>query len=156
MIILASITCTIAGLAFLYNNFLFYKQATKANAIFISFDTPDRCSGRGCYWTRKVTLSFYDKKNFLIRDSQELWTPTLITGIFTPGNSVKVLFKPKPYYHSILDTLVPNLGPVAYEVKIYSWHYWGYPLIIIFLGPLIYFIKRKLQLKNKLEGQQIL
>lgn len=66
---------------------------------------------KGCYWSRLVSVSFRDLNNVIIKDSQELFTPTLISGIFTTGNTIKILYKPRQEDGSLLETLVPNLGP---------------------------------------------
>lgn len=144
LLIIVSLVVFLVGVLFLVSNYQFYLQANKTEALIVKIDRPDLCSSpKGCYWTRKVFLSFHDSKNSIVNSSEELFTPTLITGIFTTGGSINILYKAK-FNNNLLYETIPNIGVPAYEVKIYTWQYWTYPILTILLGPLLYFVGRKL------------
>ncbi len=145
VIILVSLTLVVLGFVYLYSNILFYKQSAKTKATITYIGRPESCYGsnKGCYWTQKVSFTFNDKNMVLIKNSQEIFTPTLVSGLFATGNVVQVLYKLKPNTAELLDRLVPNLGPPVYDIKIYTYHYWVYPILTVVFGILIYFIGKK-------------
>ncbi len=147
--VLTSVLLVVLGALYLQDHISFYKKAQKTKAVINNMDNPDFCRGaRYCLWSRKVTFQFVDPYKSTIKESQELFTPTLISGALTTGGSVSVLYALKPVNTDILDRLSPNIGTKVYDVKIYTWHYWAYPILLILFGPLLYWIVKKLSEKR--------
>ncbi|MFA5990946.1 MAG: hypothetical protein WC794_01715 [Candidatus Doudnabacteria bacterium] len=151
-VVLSSICFVVVGSTLLYSNYLFYKKSLIIPAIVTKIDEPDFCySARGCKWSRQVFFTFQDPEGKAVAESKEIDTITLISGIITEGDTIKVLYRAKPVGNSPYDTFIKNLGPAFHEIEIYSWHYWGYPILTILCGPLLYWIYKKLEEKRREE-----
>lgn len=142
----SSLAITAIGVLYLLSQISFYNEGEKATAVITAINTPQDCVGtRGCYLTRNVTFSFRDRQNRVTNETQEVWTHTLVSGVISAGSKVAVLYKPQTNTHTLLDSLIPNIGTPAYKVRMYTWHYWGYPVIVILLGPLSYLMWKRMQ-----------
>ena len=144
LIIVVSVVCVILGLFFLINNYLFYKQAVKTQAIISNIGQPDNClPGKECQWGRRISLRI-DKINS--SEIQDVSTITAVTGMFSEGGKLNVLYKQKPKDIPAIEIFGADTRPILYEIRIYSWHYWGYPILLILCGPILYlFLKRILK-----------
>ncbi|MBI5530503.1 MAG: hypothetical protein HY918_03305 [Candidatus Doudnabacteria bacterium] len=143
--ILISISCTVLGLWFLYNNYNFYTGAKIAEGVITKIDWARRCIGsKGCQFSQDVTYSFNDAENRVVTETKEISTITLVSMAATAGDRVKILYKPAQYRTTVFDGLVKNIGTPAYNTKFYTWHYWAYPILLILLGPLWYWAFKKL------------
>ncbi len=142
---LLCISLVVFGVLFTYTRYIFYNSSKVAIGIISKINkvTNSDCY-RGCYLTREVTISFKDNENRLAVDSSEYFTGTLVSGVLSVGNKVKVLYKPTQVRSDILDfMIIKNIGTPAYVVELYTWHYWVYPILLIFSGPLLYLFYRK-------------
>ncbi len=148
LVIVLTIALTLFGSVLLYNNFVFYKSATIVDAIVTDIQDTDACrrSYMQCPFSQKIIVTFRDKDNVTISASEDLSTITAVFGIFTEGNKVKVMYEPLVINDPLDKYFSPtkNLNPGPYKTRVYTLHYWAYPILIIFLGPLIYFLGRKL------------
>ncbi len=141
-IILVSLVFVVLGFLYLYNNILFYKQSSKTLALITSITEPDNCAViNQCKFGRKLILKI---NNINVSESKEVSIFTAISGIFTVGNQVEVLYQKKISNTPVIAIFGNDARPILYEVKIYTWHYWGYPVLIILFGILIYFVGKKL------------
>ena len=145
LVILVSITLFVFGLIFLADRYAFYKQSEKTEGVIVKIDLVS-IAGFKRYETfplsMDVTFSFLDSTQRTTLSTLQVSTPSLITGMLRTGSIVKLLYKPKFEKQLIMDELVKNIGPTPYEVRIYTWHYWFYPIVVMLLGPILYLVFR--------------
>lgn len=149
LIVFFAITLSVLGVFSLYGRYKFYKQAYKATATVTRFGKTRLCQihYRNCLYGQAVSLSFVDYKNRPAVATSELSTVTLITRIISVGDKLTILYVPNRPIYDVMEAWSPvkNLGPLSYEtVKIYTWHYWVYPSLLVLVGPLLYVLSKRI------------